>query len=143
MSEDLSKAIPGVPSSKAPSLPKTPSLAPKSQKSQVKQVEQVGTPQMKDLHMKQAKSSEAALKNPLAIAKDEGIKPYTAPAAEGPHYHIMQNGQRITSDPVPHSHVESKMGGVKRLESAGYTLVPVKKERLTKDSNGQWSLESY
>jgi hypothetical protein len=139
--DDLEKAIIGIPSPTAPKLPKAPSLAPKSQKSVIKQAEQINTPQSKDLHMKQAKTMEAAAKNPMAMMKDEGVKPYISPSSEEPHYHVLQNGQRITSDPIPHSHIESKMGGVKRLESAGYTLAPVKKEHLTKSPNGQWKLE--
>ena len=78
----------------------------------------------------------------MAMTKDEGIKPYVAPP-EGQHYHIFQNGQRLTTDPIPHHHIENKMGGVKKLESAGYNLVPVSKERLKKSPNGQWSLEKY
>jgi hypothetical protein len=145
MTKKLEKAVvPGVPSPTAPKAPKMPSAAPVSKKSVVKQVEQVNTPQMKDLQMKQAKSMEATTKNPLAVMKDEsGIKPYTPPPAEGQHYHIMQNGQRITSDPVSHSHIEGKMGGIKHLESSGYVVAPVKKERLTKAPNGQWSIEEY
>ena len=145
MSEDLKKApIAGIPSPTMPKPPKAPSLAPTSKKSVVKQLEQVNTPQMKDLAMKQAKSVEASMKNPTAMTKDEGIKPYAPPSNPSEqHFHVVQNGQRLTTDPIPHSHIESKMGGVKRLEAAGYNLVPVAKEKLIKAPNGQWSLEKY
>lgn len=137
MKEDLNKALPGMPSATAPKQPKMPSLAPKSAKSPVKQLEQVGTPQMKDLAMRQAKSVEASMKNPMAMNKGE------EPKDEDVHYHIMQNGKRLTSDPIPHSYIKENLGGIEKLASAGYSAVPVSKEKLVKAPNGQWTLEKY
>lgn len=134
MTEKLDKAtIPGVPSPKVPKPPKAPSLAPKSQKSAVKQIEQLKSPQMNELHMKQAKTMEASLKNPIAMTKDENEQTF----------HVTKDGSRITTDPIPKSHIDTHLGGQERLEQAGYNLVPVKRERLVKKPNGQWSIEEY
>lgn len=144
--EQLVKAmkIPGMPSLKAPALPKTPSMAPSSNKDPVKVAEQINTPQMKDLAMKRAVDVKQSKTNQMAFKSEdpqEGIKPYQ-PTHEGePHFHIMKDGQRLTTDPVPLSTINNKWGGVKSVEGSGHILVPVKKERLTFSKNGQWKLD--
>jgi len=134
LSEKLDKAaIPGIPSPKVPSPPKAPSLAPTNKKSSVKQLEQLKSPQMNELHMKQAKTLEASMKNPMAITKEENEQ----------SFHIVKDGNRITTEAIPKSYVDSELGGQDRLERAGYSLVPVTRERLVKKPNGQWSIEQY
>lgn len=133
MTDKLDKAIPGIPSPTAPKPPKVPSMAPTSKKSAVKQIEQLKSPQMNELHMKQAKTMEASLKNPMAMTKDENEQ----------SFHVTKDGSRVTTEPIPLSHIDSHLGGKDRLEQAGYNLVPVKRERLVKQPNGQWSIEEY
>jgi hypothetical protein len=121
-----------MPSLEPPKPPKIPSMAPKSKKSPLKIAQQVKTPDAKDFAMGQATAQIKANTNPLAYtAKSEG---------ESYHYHIVQNGQRITDKPLSISEVNTKHGGVKRLENAGFRLVPVVKEKLKLEKNGQWSL---
>ena len=120
------------PSIDTPKPPKTPSLAPKSKKNPIKVAQQVQTPDAKDFAMRQATAQVKAASNPLAYtAKSEG---------ESYHYHITENGYRITDKPLSISEINTKHGGVKRLESAGFRLVPVKKEKLNLSKNGQWTL---
>lgn len=134
MSEDLKKVnIQGVPTPTQPTALKQPTLAPTSKKSKIKQLQQLKSPQINDLHMKQAKTMEASMKNPLSFNKKE----------EEEHFHVFKNGQRITTESIPQSYIDSNLGGKDRLESAGYTLMPVKRERLVKNPNGQWSIEEY
>ena len=133
---DLLKAklAPGLrmPSFEPPKPPKLPSLAPKTKKNPVKVAQQVKTPDAKDFAMGQATAQVKAATNPLAYtAKSEG---------ESYHYHIVQDGHRITDKPLSISEVNVKHGGVKRLENAGYRLVPVVKEKLKLEKNGQWSI---
>jgi hypothetical protein len=121
-----------MPSIEPPKPPKAPSLAPKSKKNPVKVAQQVQAPQAKDFAMGQAVMQVKANTNPLAFAtKSEG---------ESYHYHILQNGQRITDTPVSMQEINIKHGGVKRLENAGFRLVPVVKEKLKLEKNGQWSI---
>lgn len=121
-----------MPSLDPPKPPKMPSMAPKSKKNPVKVAQQVKTPNAKDFAMRQATSQVQASSNPLAYAaKSEG---------ESYHYHITEKGQRITDKPMSLSEINAKHGGVQRLESAGFRLVPVKKEKLTLSKNGQWTL---
>ena len=134
MSDKLEKAnIPGIPSAVAPKAPKTPSMAPTSQKSTVKQLEQIKSPQMNELHMKQAKTLETSMKNPMAMNKQEDEETF----------HISKDGARITTDPIPKSYIDSNLGGHEKLTQAGYSLIPVKRERLKKNPNGQWAIEEY
>lgn len=121
-----------MPSLEPPKPPKLPSLAPKSKKNPIKVAQQVKTPDAKDFAMGQATQQVKASSNPLAYtAKSEG---------ESYHYHILQEGQRITDKPVSMEEVNTRHGGVKRLESAGFRLVPVVKEKLKLEKNGQWTL---
>lgn len=133
MTDKLDKAIAGVLAPTAPKPPKMPSLAPKSQKSTIKQLEQLKSPQMNELHMKNAKTVEASLKNPMAVTKSEDEE----------CFHVMKGDSRVSSEPIPKSYIDSNLGGKDKLESAGYSLIPVKKERLVRKSNGQWALEEY
>lgn len=134
MTDKLDKAvIPGVPTPAVPKPPKAPTLAPTSKKSSVKQLEQLKSPQMNELHMKQAKTMQVSLKNPMAMTKDENPE----------SFHVVKDGQRVSTEPIPLSHIDSHLGGKDRLEQAGYQLVPVKRERLVKNPNGQWSIEEY
>lgn len=119
-----------MPSIEPPKPPKAPSLAPKSKKNPIKVAQQVKTPDAKDFAMGQAALQVKASTNPLAFAtKSEG---------ESHHYHIVQNGYRITDKPVSMEEINVKHGGVKRLEGAGFHLVPVVKEKLKLEKNGQW-----
>lgn len=121
-----------MPSIEPPKPPKAPSLAPKSKKNPIKVAEQVKAPQAKDFAMEQASQQVKASTNPLAFTtKSEG---------ESYNYHIVQNGYRITDKPISLEEVNVKHGGVKRLESAGFRLVPTVKEKLKLSKNGQWSL---
>lgn len=121
-----------MPSLEPPKPPKMPNLVPKSKKNPIKVAEQVKAPEAKDFAMGQAASQVKANHNPFAYtAKSEG---------ESYHYHILQDGHRITDTPVSMEEVNVKHGGVKRLESSGFRLVPVVKEKLEFKKNGQWSL---
>jgi hypothetical protein len=121
-----------MPSLEPPKPPKMPSLAPKSKKNPIKVAQQIQTPDAKDFAMGQAAMQVKAKSNPLAYtAKSEG---------ESHHYHIVQDGHRITDRPVSMEEVNTKHGGVKRLENAGFRLVPVVKEKLHLEKNGQWSI---
>lgn len=121
-----------MPSIEQPKLPKMPSLAPKSKKNPVKVAQQIQTPDAKDFAMGQATMQVKANRNALAYtAKSEG---------ESYNYHILQEGQRITDKPISMEEVNTKHGGVKRLENAGFRLVPVVKEKLKLEKNGQWSI---
>lgn len=121
-----------MPSLEPPKPPKAPSLAPKSKKNPIKVAEQIKAPQAKDFAMEQAGQQVKASNNSLAFTtKSEG---------ESYHYHIVQDGYRITDKPVSLEEINVKHGGVKRLESAGFRLVPTTKEKLKLNKNGQWSL---
>jgi hypothetical protein len=121
-----------MPSLEPPKPPKMPSLAPKSKKSPIKIAQQVQTPDAKDFAMGQAAMQVKAKNNTFAYtAKSEG---------ESYNYHIVQDGHRITDRPVSMEEVNTKHGGVKRLESTGFRLVPVVKEKLHLEKNGQWSI---
>jgi hypothetical protein len=56
-------------------------------------------------------------------------------------YHIHQNGMKITSQPMTLKDIHEKHGGVQKLESAGYRVVPHKPESVSVKKNGQWSLD--
>lgn len=121
-----------MPSIEPPKPPKAPSMAPKSKKNPIKVAEQIKAPQAKDFAMGQATQQVKANTNPLAFtAKSEG---------ESYHYHILQDGYRITDRPLSLQEINSQHGGVKRLESAGFRLVPTVKEKLKLEKNGQWSI---
>lgn len=121
-----------MPSIEPPKPPKAPSLAAKSKKNPIKVAQQVKTPDAKDFAMGQATQQVKATTNPFAFTtKSEG---------ESYHYHIVQDGHRITDKPVSMEEINVKHGGVKRLESAGFRLVPVVKEKLKLEKNGQWSI---
>jgi hypothetical protein len=121
-----------MPSIEPPKPPKAPSLAPKPKKNPIKVAQQVTAPSAKDFAMRQATAQVQAASNPLAYtAKSEG---------ESYHYHITENGYRITDKPLSLSDINVKHGGVKNLESAGFRLVPVKKETVKLSKNGQWTL---
>lgn len=121
-----------MPSIEQPKPPKMPSLAAKSKKNPIKVAEQIKAPQAKDFAMGQATMQVKANNNPFAYtAKSEG---------ESYHYHIIQDGYRITDHPLSMEQINTQHGGVKKLESAGFRLVPVVKEKLTFKKNGQWTL---
>lgn len=133
--KDLIKALTPslrMPSIEPPKLPKMPSLAPKSKKNPIKVAQQVKTPEAKDFAMEQAATQVKANRNPLAFTtKSEG---------ESYYYHIIQDGQRVTDTPLTIEDINNKHGGVKRLENAGFRIVPVVKEKLEFKKNGQWSI---
>jgi hypothetical protein len=121
-----------MPSIEPPKPPKAPSMAPKSKKNPIKVAEQIKTPQAKDFAMGQAAMQVKANTNPLAFTtKSEG---------ESYQYHILQDGYRITDRPLTLQEINSQHGGVKRLETAGFRLVPSVKEKLKLEKNGQWSI---
>lgn len=122
-----------MPSLEPPKPPKAPSLAPKSKKNPVKVAQQVQAPSAKDFAMRQATQQVQSNTNPLAYtAKSEG---------DSYHYHITENGYRITDKPLSIADINAKHGGVKNLEDAGFRLVQVSKEKLKLNKNGQWSIE--
>jgi hypothetical protein len=131
--EDLEKKIPGVLSPIAPKSPKIPSLAPTSQKSAIKQAEQLDSVNNKKLYMKQAKTMESASKNPMGFAKAEDEQ----------LFHVIRHGQRITNDPMSASKIEEVYGNKDKMTKEGYETIQVKREKLVKESNGQWSLQEY
>jgi hypothetical protein len=54
-----------------------------------------------------------------------GIEHSTISKAEdGPHYHIYQDGQKLTDKPMHHNDVVRQYGSVQRVEAAGYRLKP-------------------
>lgn len=121
-----------MPSLEPPKPPKAPSAAPGSKKNPIKVAQQIKAPQAKDFAMGQATQQVKATTNPLAFTtKSEG---------ESYHYHIIQNGYRITDKPISLQDINVKHGGVKKLESSGFRLVPATKEKLKLSKNGQWSL---
>jgi hypothetical protein len=123
-----------MPSIEPPKQIQAPSLAPNSKKNPKKVAEQIKSPNEKDFAMQTANQQIKANRNPLAFTtksdKDETM------------YHIHQDGQRLTDKPLSISEINEKHGGVKNVESAGFLLVPSKKEKLTMAKNGQWSLIS-
>jgi hypothetical protein len=83
--------------------------------------------------MRQATQQVKSTNNPLAYtAKSEG---------DSYHYHITENGYRITDKPLSIAEINAKHGGVKNLEDNGFRLVQVNKEKLKLNKNGQWSIE--
>ena len=47
-------------------------------------------------------------------------------AEDGPHYHVYQDGYKLTDKPMHHNEVVKRWGSVQRVESAGYRLKPAK-----------------
>lgn len=107
---------------------KIPNTTPTSKKSPVKSAEQTQNKDIKDLKMKEA---QAQLKI-KPMEKEEGSKDL---------YHIHQNGMKITSAPMTLQDIHTKHGGVKKLESSGYRVVPHKPEQVSIKKNGQWELD--
>lgn len=123
-----------MPSIEPPQPVKTPSLAANSKKNPKKVAEQIKSPYEKDFAMQSANQQIKANTNPLAFT--------TKSEQDGMMYHIHQDGHRITDTPLSINQINEKHGGAKKLEGAGFLLVPVKKEKLTMAKNGQWSLIS-
>jgi len=104
-----------------------PNVAPQSKKNPVKQAEQIKNKDIKDMKMREAREA-------LNINKSGqwSIEPLAKPKLiENPDskYHIHQGEHRITSNPVTLREIQERHGGVKRLESAGYRLHPVKAKK--------------
>ena len=139
--------------SKAPEAPKVDAVkAPNNKKDPTKVAEQIQEPGIKKQVMKEAiklsKSGQwsitkadpemASPDNPnegrtrdKKSKKDDsellypGIEHGTITKAEdGPHYHIYQDGQKLTDEPMHHNVVVKKYGSVQQVEAAGYRLKP-------------------
>jgi hypothetical protein len=107
---------------------KIPNVTPATKKNPIKSAEQTHNKDIKDVKMKEA---HAQLKI-KPMEKDEGSQDL---------YHIHQNGMKITAHPLSLKDIHEKHGGVKKLESAGYRVIPHKPESVSIKKNGQWSLD--
>lgn len=101
-----------------------PGQASATKKSPIKSAEQTHNKDIKDIKMKEAHAE-------LAMKKGEGED----------LYHIHENGKKITSEPMTLKDIETKHGGVKKLEGSGFRVVQHKPEQMAVAKNGQWSLE--
>lgn len=114
--------------------PKAPSAAPAGKKNPLKVAEQVKTPEAKDFAIRAATQQlQANTPRITSVVKTE----------ESQRFHLFQNGQRLTNEPMSLDEVHKRHGGVKNLERSGVVLVESKPVSLSQHpKTGQWSLKS-
>lgn len=101
---------------------KIPGQASASKKNPLDVAQQTHNKDIKDIRMKEAHAQ-------IVMQKAEDL------------YHIHENGMKITSEPMTLKDIHEKHGGVQKLESNGYRVVPHKLEEVKIAKNGQWSLD--
>ena len=147
-----SPSKPSTSSVKAPEAPKPASpKAPTSKKDPVMVAEQIQNPDTKKQVMKEAikiskagqwsltkaepemaspdNPEEGRTRNKKSKGESDLLYPGIEHASiskdeDGPHYHILQDGQQLTTKPVPHNEIVRKYGSVQEVEAAGYRLKP-------------------
>lgn len=156
---------PKSPSLKQPEAPKPPvPKAPDSKKNPIKVAEQIQEPDTKKQVMKEAiklskngQWSFTKAEGPQMASPDNpkegrtrdkkqkdskllypGIENTSevTKADSGPHYHIYQDGHKLTDSPMHHNEVIRQYGSVQRVEAAGYRLKPAQApDKVEKQDN--------
>jgi len=102
----------------------------KSKKDPVHQAKHIKDAATKDYAMTQAKAQNKAMSNPLAFGKSE---------ADEKRFHLVKEHKQAGPSKTE-SEILSEFGSFGEAEKQGYKIVPVVKEYLKQDGNGQWTL---